>query len=389
MSSVTAALQVSQQIKDAGAYAGLASVLGLAVLSLLYFGQARELKRLREWAGRAPERTAELQEQAAAASAPPPAPARAAAAAAGSPAAGSVALPPPGRPGGLAPATSAGAAAAATGLPAVASVPAATPVTATAPPAVPAAAASATRTAGPAQANGAWAGADQQTQALAPVHSTAPGGPVMPERPEPAVPLRQVDGLTGLPRRQDSDEPASIAEPRGRSRGKLLAVALAVLGGLAAIAAVIVLLGKPSSDPTATTPAATTDVGGASVPAKKSTVSAATLTAAQRGKSKIFVLNGSLTNNLAAEAKNKLVTSGYRTAGGGTGNAANNTNPLTQVFYAPSQKRAAQDVAKQLTVARTRVLALTPAILQQVTRYDTQATGPGVVVLLGADKAQG
>ncbi|MCW3010642.1 MAG: LytR family transcriptional regulator, partial [Solirubrobacterales bacterium] len=66
---VTAALSVSEQIKDVGAYAGLASILGLAVLSLLYFGQARELKRLREWAGRAPERTAELQEQANAAAA--------------------------------------------------------------------------------------------------------------------------------------------------------------------------------------------------------------------------------------------------------------------------------------------------------------------------------
>jgi LytR cell envelope-related transcriptional attenuator len=43
-------------IQDIGAYAGLASVLGLAVLSALYFSQARDVKRLREWAGRAPER---------------------------------------------------------------------------------------------------------------------------------------------------------------------------------------------------------------------------------------------------------------------------------------------------------------------------------------------
>ena len=34
---------------------------GLGVLSLLYFAQAREVKRLREWAGRAPERAAELE----------------------------------------------------------------------------------------------------------------------------------------------------------------------------------------------------------------------------------------------------------------------------------------------------------------------------------------
>jgi LytR cell envelope-related transcriptional attenuator len=46
-------------VQEVGAYAGLAAVVGLAVLSALYFSQARDLKRLREWAGRAPERTAE------------------------------------------------------------------------------------------------------------------------------------------------------------------------------------------------------------------------------------------------------------------------------------------------------------------------------------------
>jgi LytR cell envelope-related transcriptional attenuator len=46
-------------IEQIGAYGGLAAVLGLAVLSALYFSQARDVKRLREWAGRAPERVAE------------------------------------------------------------------------------------------------------------------------------------------------------------------------------------------------------------------------------------------------------------------------------------------------------------------------------------------
>ena len=66
LAQVTAALEISQEVEKFGAYAGLASILGLAVLSLLYFGQARELKRLREWAGRAPERAAEMAERAAA-----------------------------------------------------------------------------------------------------------------------------------------------------------------------------------------------------------------------------------------------------------------------------------------------------------------------------------
>lgn len=43
-------------VQELGAAAGLATVVGLAVLSALHVSQARDLKRLREWAGRAPER---------------------------------------------------------------------------------------------------------------------------------------------------------------------------------------------------------------------------------------------------------------------------------------------------------------------------------------------
>jgi hypothetical protein len=50
-------------IEKIGAFAGLAAFLGLAVLALLAFTQARDLRRLREWAGSAPERDAERKEQ--------------------------------------------------------------------------------------------------------------------------------------------------------------------------------------------------------------------------------------------------------------------------------------------------------------------------------------
>lgn len=50
---------MEETIRDIGAVAGLGAFLGLAILSLLYFSQARDLRRLREWAGRAPERDAE------------------------------------------------------------------------------------------------------------------------------------------------------------------------------------------------------------------------------------------------------------------------------------------------------------------------------------------
>jgi hypothetical protein len=44
-----------------GAIAGFAGLIGLAVLSMLYFSQARDVRRLREWAGREPERAGEIE----------------------------------------------------------------------------------------------------------------------------------------------------------------------------------------------------------------------------------------------------------------------------------------------------------------------------------------
>jgi hypothetical protein len=49
-------------IKEIGAFAGLASFLGLALLALLSFTQGRDIRRLREWAGSAPERDADRKE---------------------------------------------------------------------------------------------------------------------------------------------------------------------------------------------------------------------------------------------------------------------------------------------------------------------------------------
>jgi hypothetical protein len=47
-------------VERVGAYVGIAAFLGLAILALLYFSQARDVRRLREWAGRAPERAGEV-----------------------------------------------------------------------------------------------------------------------------------------------------------------------------------------------------------------------------------------------------------------------------------------------------------------------------------------
>jgi hypothetical protein len=50
-------------VERIGSFAGLASFLGLAVYALLLFAHGRDIRRLRDWAGSAPEREAERMAQ--------------------------------------------------------------------------------------------------------------------------------------------------------------------------------------------------------------------------------------------------------------------------------------------------------------------------------------
>ena len=43
------AFSLQSEINKIGAYAGFAAIIGLALLVLLYFAQARELRRLSDW----------------------------------------------------------------------------------------------------------------------------------------------------------------------------------------------------------------------------------------------------------------------------------------------------------------------------------------------------
>ena len=49
-------------IQNVGAYAGLVALIAMGVLAFLVFSQARDIRRLRDWAGGAPERDAEVRE---------------------------------------------------------------------------------------------------------------------------------------------------------------------------------------------------------------------------------------------------------------------------------------------------------------------------------------
>src|ERR1700680_1065227 len=63
MMATALALSLSSSFTKVGAIAAFAALVGIAVMSLLFFSQARELKRLREWADAEPERAAEREQR--------------------------------------------------------------------------------------------------------------------------------------------------------------------------------------------------------------------------------------------------------------------------------------------------------------------------------------
>jgi hypothetical protein len=103
------ALSLTRSVSEIGAIVAVAGLLAIALLSLLLFTQSREIRRLREWAGRAPERAAEQLRRAAV---PAPAVRRVAPNAQAAPASSATAAPAPASPAAAAPAAAAPAAAA-------------------------------------------------------------------------------------------------------------------------------------------------------------------------------------------------------------------------------------------------------------------------------------
>jgi hypothetical protein len=347
MSSILA-LSVSSKIDQYGAYAGFASVLGLAVLSLLYFAQAREVKRLREWAGRSPERSAELQERATAAAqqravVQPPRPAAPAVVPGARPPAATPAGQVQGGPG-VAPAA---AAAAATAAGAATATPQAPGQPTTAMPA----------------ANGAAAAA-------------AAGGPGT-RAPVPGQPLR-VPGAAGTPPAPRPPEP----EDEGRSR-------LAIFGAIGAIVvvavvAVVLLTGVLGGRDDATQPPNTITTPGASSGSgsgkAKATPGKATTPAAAPapGSYTVAVLNGTTVPGLARGVANRLQNTKFKI--GNVTNAATQDRSATLVEFAPGHRAEADAVAKAIDVGKDAIQQLSPG---SKTIAGDQAT---VVVTVGSDQ---
>jgi len=440
--AVLFAFSLQHEVEKYGAYVGIAAFLGLAVLTVLYFAQARELKRLRDWAGRAPERAQEVEALATARAEelrrqPEPAAERSGTVGPAQPVAKPAATPsgngrgsgtPAPIPIGPRPAVAV-AAAAARAEAAVATEDA--PETGDEEPAevVEAPAADATQlhpapTETETEAPDA-SGADALEAPGAPAESApeaedtseetgeeaaAPSGngtgsspPVIPRatprpqpRPEPvagppepvaAAPLRAPTAsrtVNAPPRRPGTPAPAREGSSRA---GRVTAM---TLGGIVALGLLIFaatqLFGgseQPKSAPNvAQSPTASTGSG-------NSGGGSADVTD-QRPDTVVTVLNGTPTQGLAGTTRDKLVKAGYSDETGmvRTGNNSDQQRQDSAVFYAPGQRRMARDVAQVLGIT-ARPEAIDP---------DTQAlannTGEGaaghetdVVVIVAADQS--
>ncbi len=366
MGPIPFAFSVHNFVNSVGAYAGFAAIVGLAILVLLYFAQARETATLREHAYEAAQRIQQLEARIAQLSrrgaeparqptvAPAPAaitasrgmpaaaPAVAATAAATAVAIRRTASPAPalaGAPAGVgAPALNA----ATRLIPVVGPEhgelePGTGSATAVAPPPATAAAAAAAAGAVAASANGRSHDDEQPVPVGA--------GPVQ-------APPRRPSGPSGNGAAQRPLLPPRNEPPRGPSTvRKVLAVVVALLV-IAAVVVALLLLTATSGSTTSTSSNANTS-SSAPKTHKKATVRVATINPATVT---VSVLNGTATAGLAHRVSVELTGVGFKQ--GAVATAADQTRTATIVAYQPGHRPAALGVAKSLKLG--------PAVVQPV-----------------------
>jgi LytR cell envelope-related transcriptional attenuator len=348
-------------IQEIGAYAGLAAMVGLAVMSALYFSQARDVKRLREWAGRAPERAAERAGRPVAPARPAqppqgaPTPAAQTAPASGQrPPSG----PPPGGTPAPGPAPAGGGGASGPAAPAPAAATGAAPAAATA--AAQQGRAAATAPAEPPAAapstNDSKSGGD--TTQKAPPVAPAVGIPGVEQAPTgsnarpSAVPGRPPAAGGAAPPRAPGRPPGSratisppfsrpAAEPwyrrllRGRPEYLVLAVTgVLIIGG--ALAFAVSQVGGANSSSTRSSAAS-----GNGRPAHQPPLSPHDVT--------VSVLNGTTVPGLAAQVGDRVQSEGFRL--GNITNGSNQQRAQSVVLYAQGASRQAVLVSRRLGIA--------------------------------------
>jgi len=427
VSALIVAASGSALVEQIGAYAGLASTLALAVLALLYFSQAREVRRLREWAGREPERAVELaqrvqtdpqrrvvaqpmqpatpaaQQQATAAlyasvGATPPgvSPAGSLARPAATPAAGLLpapgAAPQPAVPGAANPVAAPGlgaaaAGAAAAGAAAASGAAAAPPVPGA--PAAPGAATTPTPTPTPTPSPGLGGPAAGTPLGQSPPASAAAQRTAAAQRS--ASLSAYANGSTGQDTRESAaarPEPLSSGDDDegGITRGRIAAYAGGAVAAVAlAIVLVLVLTGgdetQPPNDfgntPTQAADAPASGAAGAGSGAGSGSGSSASggLTAAKRRATQVAVLNGTTQAGLGRNVGDKIEKERFTIATVGTN--SDQQIPATIISYTAGNETAAKAVAKIVGVGTSSV--------QPADVNATVAADADVVVTVGLD----
>jgi hypothetical protein len=390
MANLPLALSVHHFVNSVGADAGFAAIIGLAILVLLYFAQARETANLREQAYEAAQRVAQLEarltslarQEPAAAQVAPARAAQAGGVRAPAPVpafAGAVAMAP-GPPAGVA----APALAAATRLIPATPVaepqptydehgvaePDGQPVDDTALGSLPPATAAAVG--GNGSSKGGVASPPRITPPPRGVLPTAGGG-------RPAQAARRPGPASAAAGRAPVAPPPRFSEPpRKRSLG--LRLALLAAGALVIAAIVVALLHFTSSGGTSNSTRAsnTSNAPSTTTSRRKRTVAVTPSTVT------VSVLNGTANNGLAGRISNQLTGAGYKQ--GRVATASDQTRTATIVAYTPGHKTEALAVAKSLKLGPASVQPVDPATQAVACPVSTQCASQ-VVVTVGTDLA--
>jgi hypothetical protein len=415
MPAIPFALSVQHFVNSVGADAGFAAIIGLAILVLLYFAQARETASLRDQVEDSADLIQHLEQRleqvARSSTAPAPAPGTVA------PAPGTVASPPAAaiRP---APAPAIAAARTAAAAPVSARRPAPVPVGAGAPAApagVGAPALSAATRLIPADPSPIAVRANGTDRTAAPV--AAGGAAVMtPPSPPPATAAGAANGGTGRvptatpasagatgvqpplrapvrtdapagraptgpPRRPPSLPPRSSSP--GRSRFSRVAIAMVTLLGVVAVVIVLLIVTSSGGGSATHANASSSGAGTSAAPATHHRTRKAT--ALTPASITVAVLNGTSTANLAQAVATRLQTAGFKH--GTIGNASDQTQTATVVGYLPQHRAAALLVARSLKLGPASVQAVDQSNETVACQASSTPCTTQVVVTVGSDLA--
>jgi hypothetical protein len=390
MATIPFALSVHHFITSVGADVGFASIIGLAILVLLYFAQARETANLREQAYESAQRVAQLEARLSGLARQQP----------GVAAQPAMAARPAAVAGGRTPAPApapalVGAVAAAPGPPAGVAAPALSAATKLIPtnPIGPEPSADEpgrqpvdlTSFGGPAPATAAaGAGAGVSVGAGVGANGVGKGGvatvpPRMTPQPPPGValppPARGARPAEGG--RRQATPPPRLSGPPPRSRARVL-FALLLVGALVVAGVVLALIHFTSSggNTGSTKASATSNAPAASHRRPAGAVNPLSVTVA--------VLNGTANPGLAERIATHLSSAGYKK--GTVGNASDQTRTATVVAYMPGHKKAALAVAKALKLGSASVQPI-DSNTQAVACPAGTACAATVVVTVGTDLA--